>query len=116
MGATLLPATPLRWRRRGQDRHRFVEPTQDMLAERLPGAGHRAGKRAGGENGIAQLFGEVLHANNFVDRGSDQRELQPLGDTDIAVNNFAEVERNAEIERNLLRSVYRCVGGPALAV
>ena len=72
-----------------------------------------ASERSGGEQRVAQLFRQVLHANDLVDRRADQRELQPLGHADIAVDNLAQMERYAEIECCVGRCRLRCAEPPA---
>ena len=105
--------SPLLWLHRGQDRHRRLKSAQDMLAERVPRARGCASEGSGGEQWVAQLFRQILHSNDLVDRGPNQRELQPLGHSDIAIDNLAQVERNAEIECYVGRCRLRRAESPA---
>jgi hypothetical protein len=105
--------SPLLWLHRGQDRHRRLKSAQDMLAERVPRARGCASEGSGGEQWVAQLFRQILHSNDLVDRGPNQRELQPLGHSDIAIDNLAQVERNAEIECYVGRCRLRGAESPA---
>ena len=63
------------------------------------GPGHRGGEGRGGEERRAELLCQILHPHHHIDRRPDQRELQALGHADIAVDDLAEMERDAEVER-----------------
>ena len=69
-----------------------------MRAKRVPRAWRCARERRGGEQRAAELFCEILHANDLVDCGTNQCELQPFGHSDVAIDNLAQVERYAEVE------------------
>ena len=58
-------------------------------------------------------FSSDPDSNDLVDRGPNQRELQPLGHSDIAIDNLAQVERNAEIECYVGRCRLRRAESPA---
>ena len=78
-------------RRCRQDRHRRLEPAQQVLSQRLPGARRGAGEGRGGQQRAAQLLGQVLHPDHLVDRDADDRELQDASEySDNAVNNNGE--------------------------
>lgn len=73
-----------------------------MFAHRTPLAPYRLRKRCGREHRAIQLFCEVLHADEFVDRRAHHCELQALMHTHIAVDHVPQIESNAEF--------WRCVG------
>jgi hypothetical protein len=84
-----------------------------MLAERVPRARDCAREGSGGEQWVAQLFRQILHSNDLVDCRPNQRELQPLGHSDIAIDNLAQVERYAEMECYVGRCRLRRAESPA---
>jgi hypothetical protein len=40
---------------------------------------------------------KLLDSNNFVDRGSDDGEVEPIRSADIAVQHFTDVKRNIDL-------------------
>ena len=75
-----------------------LEPAQDVIADRPPWARRSVGEGSRGDERIPKLLGQILHPNDFVHRRTDQRELQPLRHADIAVDDFAEMERGTEVK------------------
>ena len=69
-----------------------------MLAERPPGSCDGVRKGRSGQYRTAELFGQVLHPDHFIDRGADDRELQTLRHADIAIDHLAQMQRDAEVE------------------
>jgi hypothetical protein len=59
------------------------------------------------------LLGQVLHPDHFVDRGPDDRKLQPLRHADIAVDHLAQMQRDAEVEHRVVCLRQRGVKPPA---
>jgi len=69
-----------------------------MLAERTPGGWGCLDKRGRCQNRMAKLLGQVLHANNLVDGGPHEGELQAVWNANVAIDDFTEMECDAEIE------------------
>jgi hypothetical protein len=51
----------------------------------------------------AEPIAELLHSDNFVDRRSDDGKVEPIRSADVAVQHFADVERNVDLGEALSR-------------
>ena len=54
------------------------------------------GEPRGKEEMAAEHIAKLLHSDDFVDRGSDDGEVEPIRSTDVAVQHFADVERDVD--------------------
>ncbi len=63
-----------------------------MTPEGAPGERRKLGERGGRDDRFAEFLGQTFQANNLVDRTTDDGELYPLGNTDIAVQDPTDVE------------------------
>src|SRR5256884_9670759 len=57
------------------------------------------GERAGQQHRSPQLFGEGFETRSHVDRGTDDREVEPGARPDIAVHDVSDVDADAVIQR-----------------
>ena len=55
------------------------------------------------EEMAVEHIAKLLHSNDFVDRGSDDGEVEPIRSADVAVQHFADVERNVDLGEALSR-------------
>ena len=51
----------------------------------------------GKEEMAVEHIAKLLHSNDFVDRGSDDCEVEPICSADIAVQHFTDVERDIDL-------------------
>src|SRR5689334_25109463 len=99
---------PCRRFRSGRGGCLFVEQAVDALrpreasdrkfAKSAPAAAADAGKALGGNDGAAQQAGELLQAGGEIDRRSNTGEVEPRAAADIAVEDRADMQRDAEAE------------------
>ena len=81
-----------------EDRLRCAEPGKREFAECREFTRAVAGKFSRGEDGASELAGQLFDARCKIDRGPDAGEIEAIAAADIAVEDIADVQCQAEAQ------------------
>ena len=82
--------------RHGEDGAGRCDTAQRMRSERDQRHIGFGGERARDQDGLAERPAEPFEPADQINGGTDRREIQPVGGTDIAPEYLAEVQGDAE--------------------